>query len=159
MKIKLTFGILAVALALASIITLPSARADEWDQATKITFSQPVQIPGRVLPAGTYWFVLFDSSSSSRNIVQVFNADRSIVYGTFHTVATESATIPDNTAITFAERQPMQPETIVSWFYPGEATGHEFLYPKQEERELAQAKQHTVVAKSLQKGQNAVVGY
>ena len=158
MKIKLTFGILAVALALASIITLPSARADEWDQATKITFSQPVQIPGRVLPAGTYWFVLFDSSSD-RNTVQVFSADRSMLYGTFHTVATESATIPDNTAITFAERQQTQPETIVSWFYPGEATGHEFLYPKQEERELAQAKQHTVVAKVLQKGQNAVVGY
>jgi len=159
MKIKLTFGILAVALALASIITLPSARADEWDQATKITFSQPVQIPGRVLPAGTYWFVLLDSGSGNQNLVQVFNADRSMIFGTFHSVPTQSATIPDNTAITFAERQPMQPETIVSWFYPGEATGHEFLYPKQEERELAQAKQRTVVAKSLHQGQNAVVGY
>ena len=45
-------------LVLASLIMLPVAHADEWDQASQLTFSQSVQIPGRVLPAGTYWFVL-----------------------------------------------------------------------------------------------------
>jgi hypothetical protein len=37
----------------AVLVVLPAARADHSNQATKVTFSQPVQIPGRVLPAGT----------------------------------------------------------------------------------------------------------
>ena len=32
-------------------------------QADLLTFSQPVSIPGKVLPAGTYTFQLFDSAS------------------------------------------------------------------------------------------------
>jgi hypothetical protein len=34
----------------------------------------------------------------------------------------------------------------VTWFYPGDTIGHEFLYPKQAEKELASAKLVTVVA-------------
>ena len=44
-------------LLLAFLIMLPVSRALETDRATKLTFSQSVQIPGRTLPAGTYWFV------------------------------------------------------------------------------------------------------
>src|ERR1700675_1565717 len=53
------FGILAVLLAF--LVVLPAVHADEWNQATLITFSQPVQIPGRVLPAGTYLFELVNN--------------------------------------------------------------------------------------------------
>ena len=158
MKNKLTFCILAFAFVFASIITLPSARADERDQATKITFSQPVQIPGHVLPAGTYWFVLLDSISA-HDLVRVFNSDRTILYATFMSVGTQSLTTPDKTAITFAKLDPMQPQTVVSWFYPGVNTGHQFLYSKMKEQELAQVKKYTVVAKALQKSQNGVAGF
>ena len=41
-----------------------TARADEWDKTTKITFSEAVQVPGTVLPAGTYIFKLYDSPSN-----------------------------------------------------------------------------------------------
>src|ERR1700686_2849085 len=44
-------------LALASLIAFSGARASEIDQATKLPFNQSVQIPGQVLPAGTYFFV------------------------------------------------------------------------------------------------------
>jgi hypothetical protein len=74
MKILNSVIALAVMLAFASLV--PLARADEWDQATKLTFSQSVQIPGRVLPAGTYWFVLLDHGVDP-NVVQIFNSDRS----------------------------------------------------------------------------------
>jgi hypothetical protein len=46
----------------------------------------------------------------------------------------------------FAERGSAQPEAIVTWFYPGETSGREFLYPKQVEKELASAKQVTIFA-------------
>jgi hypothetical protein len=121
-KAFITLGLL-----LAFVIMLPSARADERDQATKLTFNQSFQIPGRVLPAGNYWFVLADDTGNS-NIVRIFNSDRSTLYATIFTNNSESLTTTDNTAITFAVREPMQPETLLSWFYPGRTSGHQFAY-------------------------------
>jgi len=68
-------------LALASLIVLPHAHASDFDEATKVTFSQAVQIPGRVLPAGTYWFM----SDTVPGVVRVFNQDRSKCYATLQT--------------------------------------------------------------------------
>ena len=51
-----------------------AAHADEDNELTILTFSQPVQVPGRILPAGTYEFVLANSQSN-RDIVRIFNAD------------------------------------------------------------------------------------
>jgi hypothetical protein len=42
---------------------MPAVRADAWDQKTVFTFSAPVEVPGQLLPAGTYVFKLADSSS------------------------------------------------------------------------------------------------
>jgi hypothetical protein len=155
MNTRKTFVTLGLLLAFA--IILPVARADEFDQATKFTFNQRVQIPGRVLPAGTYWFVLSDISTS-RNIVQIFNSNRSMLYATVFTINVESLTPTDDTAITFANREPMQAETILSWFFPGRTSGHQFVYSHMEERELAQVKHHTVMAKAQNKPQTAVTG-
>jgi hypothetical protein len=35
---------------------------------------------------------------------------------------------------------------MVLWFYPGRNSGHEFLYPATDQKELAQVNRHTVVA-------------
>jgi hypothetical protein len=39
---------------------LPQAKADDFNQEVIFTFSGPVEIPGSVLPAGTYVFTLAD---------------------------------------------------------------------------------------------------
>jgi hypothetical protein len=131
-----------VAFVLASLIMLPAARADDYDQASKLTFNQPVQIPGHVLPAGTYWFVL--ANIGSRNVVLVFNSDKSTLYATILTIAAERQKITEKTAMTFAERGTMQPETIITWFYAGRDLGHQFVYSEPEQLELARAKLQTV---------------
>jgi hypothetical protein len=151
-KAFITMGLL-----LAFVVILPSARADEFDQATKLSFNQSFQIPGRVLPAGSYWFVLV-SDPTNRNIVRIFNSDKSTLYATIFTINTELLTPTDKTAITFALREPMQPETLLSWFYPGRTSGHQFVYSKVEEQEIAQVKHHTEMVKELNKNQTAVVG-
>ena len=154
MNTRKAISILGLLLALA--IILPVARADEYDQATQLTFSQPVQIPGRVLPAGTYWFVLADTSIANRNLIHIFNADQSILYATVSTITAERARPSDHTALTFAERESTQPSAILTWFYPGRAIGHEFVYPTPEEKELASAKHQTVVARAPATHQTAV---
>jgi Protein of unknown function (DUF2911) len=130
---------------LAVLIVAPAAHADEANQETKVTFSQPVQIPGRVLPAGTYVFVL-PSEVTQHYLVRIFNADRTELFATVFTISAERPQATGNTAFTFADRGSTGPEAIVTWFYPGDTIGHEFLYPKQAEKELASAKLVTVVA-------------
>src|SRR5260221_209897 len=154
MNTRKTISILGLLLAFA--IILPAARADEYDQATQLTFNQSVQIPGRLLPAGTYWFVLADTSIANRNIIHIFNSDRSTLYATLTTIPAERAASSDRTAFTFAEREAMHPSAIVAWFYPGRKTGHEFVYPAQDERELASAKHQTVVARGATTHQTVV---
>jgi hypothetical protein len=133
-----------VALLLAFLIVLPAAHADEANQAIKVTFDRPVQIPGRVLPAGTYWFVL--NNINEHHVVSILNTDRTMVYSTLFTIDAERRQPTSDTAFTFAERGSSQNQAILTWFYPGRTTGHEFLYPKQVQSELAKDKQFTIVA-------------
>jgi hypothetical protein len=65
------------------------------------------------LPAGTYWFVLADSVGN-RDVIQGFNSNRSALYATVLAVTAERLHLTDDTTITFAERESMQPETLVS---------------------------------------------
>ena len=69
---KALLSLFAVTLLGATV--LPSALADTWNKKTVVTFSQAVEVPGKILPAGTYTFQLLDSQSD-RHIVQIFNAD------------------------------------------------------------------------------------
>jgi hypothetical protein len=121
-----------------------AAHADEDNQSTKISFSRAVQVPGQTLPAGTYQFVLA-SNDADRNIVQIFNASGTELFATIQTVSTDRARETDGTSITLARRPDGQPDALVSWFYPGADTGHEFLYPKQVEAELARDAKQTFI--------------
>jgi hypothetical protein len=130
---------------LAGLIVPPAAHADQSNQETRVTFSQPVQIPGRTLPAGTYVFVL-PNEINDHSQVRIFNADRTMLIAMLLTVDAERSKPADNTVFGFADRGSAQPEAIVTWFYPGETSGHEFIYPKQVEKQLASAKQVTIFA-------------
>jgi|SRR6478672_2737447 len=122
-----------------------SAHADEGDQATQLTFSQPVQIPGQVLPAGTYWFVL-TNSNAELNLVMIFNSDRSKLYATLQTASTERQEPTGQTVLKLAQEPSPKPDALIAWFYAGSTIGHEFLYPKDQEKQIAQDSQQTVVA-------------
>jgi len=133
---------IGLGLALVGTIVSSSARADEWNKKTVITFSGPVEIPGvhlkgwAVLPAGTYVFKLLDSQSD-RHIVQIFNQDETIVYATILAIPNYRLKATDKTVITFRERPAGEPEALRAWFYPGANYGEEFVYPKAKAMELA----------------------
>jgi hypothetical protein len=124
---------------------LPAARADQWNQATKVTFSGPVEVPGVVLPAGTYWFSLM-RNDPDRNIVQVWNSKRTEVMATLLTVPDERLKPTGKTVIRFAERPSYSPEALHAWFYPGDNFGHEFVYPETEARQIAKRTNQPVLS-------------
>jgi len=94
---------------------------------TTVTFSQPVEIPGLVLPAGTY---VFEQVEGFPHVVRILSADETHVYATLETVPEQSPNPVAKTIFNFEERTAGAPEAIQSWFYPGSSTGEEFLYLK-----------------------------
>jgi hypothetical protein len=137
---------LLIAFAIASVLFLEvAARADEADQSIKITFSQAIEIPGQVLPAGTYLFKLADPNDL--DVVRIFNSEGTRLYATLQTITAERGKPTGETVVVLAEQPEGRPETLVKWFYPGNTSGHELVYSKQEEQQLAQDRQQTTVAK------------
>src|ERR1700723_423981 len=132
-----------IALVLLIAIMLPVVHADDWNQTTRFTFTQPVRIPERVPPAGTYRFQLADSDD--RHLVQIFREDRTRV-ATLYSVPRVRDGRGLDAALTLANRGAPEPQAIVSRFFVGETEGHELLYPRQENQELAPATQTTFVS-------------
>jgi hypothetical protein len=129
-------------MAVMGVLLAPTAKADDWNRKTVITFSGPVEIPGvhltgwGILPAGTYVFKILDSQSD-RHIVQIFSKDELTVYATILAIPNYRLKATDKTVITFRERPAGQPEALRAWFYPGRNWGEEFVYPKAKAIELA----------------------
>jgi LPXTG-motif cell wall-anchored protein len=116
---------------------LSRVHADDWTKSTKVTFSDAVQVPGTVLPAGTYTFRLMDSPSN-RHIVQVFNEDGTRLITTILAIPNYQPEVSGHTVLAFAERPVGEPEALKAWFYPGANFGQEFVYPKAEAATLSQ---------------------
>jgi hypothetical protein len=127
------------------------AMADEWDKRTKVTFSGPVEIPGRVLEAGTYVFRLMDSPSD-RHIVQVYNSKETHLITTLVAVPDERLQPRGKTVIMFDEAASGSPEALRAWFYPGDNIGQEFVYPESKAREIAQKSHEHVLYMRDQNG-------
>ncbi len=140
-NIKVVLSLLAVATLGATV--LPSAHADTWNKKTIVTFSQDVEVPGKILPAGTYTFQLADSFSD-RHIVQIFNADGSQIIATILAINDYRLQPTGENVMKFTERPGDSPEALRAWFYPGDNFGQEFVYPKVRAIQLAQAT-HIVV--------------
>ena len=146
MRIHKTYIMLGLVLAFGLFFEL-MAHASDMNEATKLTFSQPVQIPGQILPAGTYTFQQA-APNDDLNLVQIFNADGSVV-ASLQTVPVERMKATGKTTLTLAEPESGKPDLLVKWFYPGRLTGHEFVYPNQQEQQIAQASQVTFVGSHL----------
>jgi len=115
-------GLLGVALA-------PQIHADEWNKQTKVTFTSDVQVPGKILPAGTYTFRLLDSNSD-RHIVQIFDDSGRHLITTVLAIPNYRLEPKGQTVMKFEESPVGSPEPLKAWFYPGDNFGQEFVYKK-----------------------------
>ncbi len=131
-----SMGLLAIGLT-------PSLRADQWDKRTVMTVNETIQVPNKVLPAGTYVVKLLDSPSN-RHIVQIFNGDETELLTTILAIPNYRLEPTGDTVFTFWEMPPGQPRALRAWFYPGDNFGQEFAYPKSEAVAIA-AVSHTEI--------------
>ena len=142
---RITTRILGIGAAVMLSATLASAQAPDTNRTTIVTFSAPVSLPGVTLPAGSYLFKLADSQVN-RNIVQVFDKDRSKIFATILAIPAQRNQPADETVITFRESPANAAPAIQYWYYPGETMGQEFAYPKKQAMEIANATHKSVLS-------------
>jgi len=110
--LSIVLGLVVVCLTLSA-----TAMASDFDKKTIITTNQPLEIPGQVvLPAGKYVMKLADLGSS-RNVVQVFNADETKLYATVMGIPDYRPEAPEKPEISLYETEKGNPYAIREWFY------------------------------------------
>jgi hypothetical protein len=92
-------------------------------------------MPGVTLQPGTYVFKLADSAS--RNVVQVWDRDQKNMIGHWLFVPAQRAEATGENVVMFKENREGTTPAVQYWYYPGERTGKEFVYPKDQARQIA----------------------
>jgi hypothetical protein len=119
-----------LAAALAVLLGAPFAHpltAGSFDERTVVTFSGSVQIPGQVLPAGTYVFKL-SPIPLERDVVQILNSDENQVIATLFTVPVWRDTARGQSKIELGEATAGNPPPVHQFVYAGATRAHEFVY-------------------------------
>ncbi len=142
LRSKLRAGVYAAAT--IALLAPGPASAQTADKRTFFTFSGPVEMPGIALPAGQYEFRLADPDTT-RKVIQVRSRDGKKSYGLFNTHSAERRTASDDAEVRFMEAGAGAPPAIRTWWYAGERTGYEFVYPKQQARRIAQRSKQPVL--------------
>jgi len=132
---------LAASIALISLGTTSLLKAGDLDREVRMTFSGPVQIPGKTLPAGTYifrpWYM-----SGNPNAMMVLDANGQKVEGiVMYLPASYKVDEPpawgagggdarSDIRVEFNERKVNEPLPLGTWNYPGDPNNFTLVYPK-----------------------------
>jgi hypothetical protein len=98
------------------------------EEVTVFNFTAPIEVPGKILPAGKYLFKL--DQHEELNVVKIESPDEQRVYGVFLVKPDYSLQAPKNPGLVFEPGHGGAPRAIKAWFYPGDKFGYEFIYRK-----------------------------
>ena len=148
MFIRKLYIVVGLVLALGFFFEI-MAHAEDTTQEITIRFTAPVQIPGQVLPAGTYQF---EPEESDETVVRIFDEDGTHLYATLQTTTAERSITDEDLVITVGAPNSSDPDFLVRWFYPGSLVGRQCVYFGEQQQEIAEATSRTSVSNELPEG-------
>jgi len=110
------------------VLLAPGANAMDFTRKTVVNIDKPIEIPGRVLSAGTYVFKIADPDAG-QNIVMIYDKDEKHLYATILAIPAYRMEPTSEPVFTFEERSEKSPLALHAWFCPGDNRGYEFRYP------------------------------
>jgi hypothetical protein len=135
----------AFSLAAVWLLMTPAAYADDWNKATRMTVNQPIEIPGMILPAGTYIVKIVDLVAE-RHVVRFTSEDGTTIYATIIGIPNFRLEPKEKSSFIFYEAEVNEPRALHAWFYPGRQYGIEFAYPEKRAAQIARAVAEPVIA-------------
>ena len=108
------------------VLALPiHGQAQQAGNKYFITFSQPVGIPGMVLPAGEY---VFKTTGPDGRVLQIWDNKESKIYASLFTTKQYRPAATSKTVAIFGERTIGSPVELKALFPANELTGEELVY-------------------------------
>jgi hypothetical protein len=139
--ISIATTVLATLVLVAITLSSASAQGGTANKQTFLTFSGTVQVPGAMLPKGTYVFRIADPDT--QRVWQVLDKSQRHVLAQFYYVRTGDRTIAEMNAahgrpvVHFHETAQGVTPAIKVLYYPTDMAGAEFLYPKDQAAQFA----------------------
>jgi hypothetical protein len=129
------------------MIVASEARARQTTSGDRLafTFSGPVMIPGATLPPGTYQFAEI-KINGSQSVVKVTSEDGMQLFATTIAIPVRRLDPKSNVVVKFAETETGIAPAIRAWFAPGALTGHQFIYPEDQAKAIAEATKTLVLS-------------
>ena len=143
-------AILGAALAVTAASSRLHARGATINKRTFLTFTGPVQVPGTTLPAGTYVFRI--ANPALQTVWQVFDANERHVLAQFFFVPTADRTVQEQNrahgkpVVRFHETPGGVAPPMKVLYYPTNAAGYLFLYPRAQAEQIAALTHQPVLA-------------
>ena len=122
-----TLKIALVTVALALMGAASGHAAWGYSHENRLRFSQPVALPGVVLPAGQYSFDVASDTALDVVVVRDAKTDKVFYMGFTRTVI-RPRSMSASATITFGEAPATAPRPISTWYEIGDTTGHQFIY-------------------------------
>ena len=107
-----------------------TAKAEAYTERTAVTFSNDVEIPGHMLPAGTYIFQKAPDMGAALNldVIQVFDATGTQLIATATTVPATLAIAPSHPRVELNETPAGVPARVHEFVFEGSTYAHRFVY-------------------------------
>lgn len=102
--------------------------ASSDEEVTVFDFTAPVQVPGKILPAGKYLFKL--DQREELNVVKIESPDERKVFGVFVVKPDYIMKAPKKPGLVFESRGAGAPQAIRAWYVAGDKYGNQFIYRK-----------------------------
>jgi hypothetical protein len=118
---------LAAVLSVASAVSSQAITIGPLSNINHLTFSQPVRLPGVLLPAGSYEFEL-GPAGTHRDIVRVSDVHGRPYYMGFTQEVARPSGSTNKRVIDFGEAVAGSPMPIAVWYPVDSSTGHAFVY-------------------------------
>src|SRR5207248_2911433 len=120
------------------------------------TTDKQVEFPGIVLEPGTY-VIRVKESGEKRSIVEILNQNEKQILATLLAVTDHRQRPDDNSEFVYFDPTPRGPQAVRTWFYTGDLTGLEFVYPRSRARVIAKANDDHVMASNSSSRDDVIV--
>jgi hypothetical protein len=147
MKLLKSIGI-GLCLTTVCVLVAPKLKADDSNEKTTVTLTQPVEVPGvgqHLLMPGTYVFKLLNSPID-RHIVEIFNQDETKILTTVLTVTNHRINATNKSVLIFNERPAGEPQALKAWFFSGQHYGEQFVWDRPKAIVLAKETHEAVLS-------------
>jgi hypothetical protein len=147
-------AMLLIAMTFGGLFQEPSST--EWNKKSTFTAEKQVEFPGIVLEPGNYVLRLKEGGEK-RSVVEIRNQNESQILATVLAVPDLQQRQDDTAELVYFKTADGHPQPVQSWFYPGDLTGLEFVYPKARAREIAKASDEHVMASNSSRNDDVIV--